>query len=136
MSMTSAAARSVDVTLGVPLLSLVGADHPPPRWTILPVGVQGRVAQEDRVLAVELACDVVQPGRCHRDLTGPLAHGSHGGELDFGFVGTRAFADLGIHAFDALTAPFLVDSYPCRRRCSTATSRPGCSPTSMPGRPA
>ena len=33
------------------------------------------------------------------------------GELDFGFVGTRAFADLGVHAFDALTAPFLVDSY-------------------------
>jgi TRAP-type transport system periplasmic protein len=33
------------------------------------------------------------------------------GELDFGFVGTRAFGDLGVHAFDALTAPFLVDSY-------------------------
>ena len=33
------------------------------------------------------------------------------GELDFGFVGTRAFADLGVHTFDALTAPFLVDSY-------------------------
>lgn len=33
------------------------------------------------------------------------------GELDFAFVGTRAFADLGVHAFDALTAPFLVDSY-------------------------
>src|SRR5687768_11701218 len=32
------------------------------------------------------------------------------GDLDFGFVGTRAFADLDVHAFDALTAPFLVDS--------------------------
>jgi TRAP-type transport system periplasmic protein len=34
------------------------------------------------------------------------------GEIDLGWVGTRAFPPLGVHSFDALTAPFLVDSYP------------------------
>jgi TRAP-type C4-dicarboxylate transport system substrate-binding protein len=33
------------------------------------------------------------------------------GELDAGLVGTRAFSASGIAGFDALTAPFLVDSY-------------------------
>jgi TRAP-type C4-dicarboxylate transport system substrate-binding protein len=33
------------------------------------------------------------------------------GELDLGLVGTRAFKELGLTSFDALTAPFLIDSY-------------------------
>jgi TRAP-type transport system periplasmic protein len=33
------------------------------------------------------------------------------GELDLGFVGTRAISALGAPSFDALTAPMLVDSY-------------------------
>ena len=33
------------------------------------------------------------------------------GELDLGWVGTRAFAELGVTSFDALTAPLLIDSY-------------------------
>ena len=34
------------------------------------------------------------------------------GELDLGWVGTRAFTELEVTSFDALTAPFLIDSYP------------------------
>jgi TRAP-type transport system periplasmic protein len=37
------------------------------------------------------------------------------GDVDLGWVGTRAFPPLGVHSFDALTAPFLVDSYPLQR---------------------
>ena len=37
------------------------------------------------------------------------------GELDLGFVGTRALSDLGAPSFDALTAPMLVDSYPLQQ---------------------
>lgn len=33
------------------------------------------------------------------------------GEVDLGWVGTRAFAELGVTSLEALTAPFLVDSY-------------------------
>ncbi len=33
------------------------------------------------------------------------------GDLDLGWVGTRAFAELDVTSFDALTAPFLIDSY-------------------------
>ena len=33
------------------------------------------------------------------------------GELDLGFVGTRAISELGARSFDTLTAPMLVDSY-------------------------
>jgi len=34
------------------------------------------------------------------------------GELDLGWVGTRALAELGVASFDVLTAPMLIDSYP------------------------
>lgn len=37
------------------------------------------------------------------------------GELDLGWVGTRAFAELGVASFDALTAPLLIDSYPLEK---------------------
>jgi TRAP-type transport system periplasmic protein len=37
------------------------------------------------------------------------------GELDLGFVGTRAISELGAPSFDALTAPMLVDSYPLQQ---------------------
>jgi TRAP-type transport system periplasmic protein len=33
------------------------------------------------------------------------------GDIDLGWVGSRAFAELGVTSFDALTAPFLIDSY-------------------------
>jgi TRAP-type C4-dicarboxylate transport system substrate-binding protein len=33
------------------------------------------------------------------------------GELDLGWVGTRALAELGVASFDVLTAPMLIDSY-------------------------
>jgi TRAP-type transport system periplasmic protein len=33
------------------------------------------------------------------------------GKVDLGWVGSRAWAGLGIHDFDALVAPFLIDSY-------------------------
>ena len=33
------------------------------------------------------------------------------GSLDIGFVGTRTWAGKDVHAFDALQAPFLIDSY-------------------------
>ena len=33
------------------------------------------------------------------------------GELDLGWVENRAFTELGVTSFDALTAPFLIDSY-------------------------
>ena len=33
------------------------------------------------------------------------------GSLDIGFVGTRTWAGQDVHAFDALQAPFLIDSY-------------------------
>jgi TRAP-type C4-dicarboxylate transport system substrate-binding protein len=33
------------------------------------------------------------------------------GELDLGLVGTRAFNELGLTSFDALTAPFLIDTF-------------------------
>ncbi len=37
------------------------------------------------------------------------------GELDLGWVGTRAFAELGVASLDALTAPLLIDSYPLEK---------------------
>src|SRR5688500_16227901 len=52
-----------------------------------------------------------QDAHAAADVEEQIVNAVAAGELDFGFVGTRAFADLGIHAFDALTAPFLVDSY-------------------------
>ncbi len=33
------------------------------------------------------------------------------GDVDLGWVGSRAFAELGVANFNALTAPFLIDSY-------------------------
>ena len=39
-----------------------------------------------------------------------------GGRADLGWVGTRAFDDAGVRAFDALHAPLLVDSYDVERR--------------------
>ncbi len=33
------------------------------------------------------------------------------GSVDIGFVGTRTWAGQDVHAFDALQAPFLIDSY-------------------------
>lgn len=34
------------------------------------------------------------------------------GDFDLGWIGTRALAELGVTSFDALTAPFLINSYP------------------------
>ena len=38
------------------------------------------------------------------------------GEAALGWVGARAFPELGVHSFDALLAPLLVDSYALERR--------------------
>jgi TRAP-type C4-dicarboxylate transport system substrate-binding protein len=38
------------------------------------------------------------------------------GRADLGWAGTRAFDDAGVHAFDALHAPLLVDSYDAEQR--------------------
>jgi TRAP-type C4-dicarboxylate transport system substrate-binding protein len=38
------------------------------------------------------------------------------GEAELGWTGSRAFDRLGVHSFDALQAPFLVDSYELERR--------------------
>src|SRR5688500_4386875 len=38
------------------------------------------------------------------------------GEAELGWVGARAFPALGVHSFDALLAPLLVDSYALERR--------------------
>src|SRR5215468_9981707 len=37
------------------------------------------------------------------------------GRVDLGWVGARAWDWLGIHNFDPLIAPFLIDSYPLER---------------------
>lgn len=37
------------------------------------------------------------------------------GELDLGWVGARAFSELGVHDFDALIAPMLIDSLATQR---------------------
>jgi TRAP-type C4-dicarboxylate transport system substrate-binding protein len=39
-----------------------------------------------------------------------------GGRADLAWVGTRAFDDAGVRAFDALHAPLLIDSYEAERR--------------------
>lgn len=41
-----------------------------------------------------------------------IVQGVAAGDFDLGWVGTRAFSELGVTGFDALTAPFLIDSYP------------------------
>ena len=38
------------------------------------------------------------------------------GKADLGWVGARAFPELGVHSFDALLAPLLVDSYALEQR--------------------
>src|SRR4051794_3974195 len=38
----------------------------------------------------------------------------HSGRVELGWVGTRAWTARGVHGFDALNAPFLVDSYPAQ----------------------
>jgi TRAP-type C4-dicarboxylate transport system substrate-binding protein len=40
-----------------------------------------------------------------------LVSGVKSGKFDLGWVGTRVFADLGIHSAEALTAPMMIDSY-------------------------
>src|SRR5919197_2480540 len=50
------------------------------------------------------------------------------GRADLGWVGTRAFDDVGVRAFDALHAPLLVDSYGAERR-----GVGGPPPRPMPG---
>jgi hypothetical protein len=37
------------------------------------------------------------------------------GKADLGSVGTRVLDTVGVHTFEALTAPFLIDSYPLQR---------------------
>ena len=46
--------------------------------------------------------------------------GRRRGRYDLGVVGTQVFDTLGVTSFRALTAPMLVDSYPCRPRSSRA----------------
>ena len=38
------------------------------------------------------------------------------GKADLGWIGARAFPALGVHSFDALLAPFLIDSYALEQR--------------------
>src|SRR3954453_21503123 len=45
----------------------------------------------------------------------PLIRDVVAGRADFGWAGTRAFDDFGVHAFDALHAPLLIDSYTVQR---------------------
>jgi TRAP-type C4-dicarboxylate transport system substrate-binding protein len=42
------------------------------------------------------------------------------GTADLGWVGTRAFDMMGVHAFQALTAPMLIDSYPLQEAVITS----------------
>jgi TRAP-type C4-dicarboxylate transport system substrate-binding protein len=42
------------------------------------------------------------------------------GDADVGFAGTRVWSGLGSHAFDALQAPLLIDSYPLQERVLTS----------------
>ena len=43
-----------------------------------------------------------------------------GGEVDLGWAGTRVFDTLGVRAFQALTAPLLVDTYPLQEAVITS----------------
>jgi TRAP-type transport system periplasmic protein len=62
------------------------------------------------------------------------------GEVDLAWVGTRSFDTMGVHSFEALTAPLLVDSYPLQaavlrselpRRMLPALNGLGISPLAL-----
>ena len=45
------------------------------------------------------------------------------GRVELGWVGTRAWTAKGVHSFDALNAPFLVDSYPAQEELLRGADR-------------
>jgi TRAP-type C4-dicarboxylate transport system substrate-binding protein len=50
-----------------------------------------------------------------QDVEQEIIEAAASGEIDLGWVGTRAFAAMGVTDFDALTAPMLIDSYALER---------------------
>src|SRR5919204_1649529 len=54
------------------------------------------------------------------DYEARLIHDVQAGKIKFGWAGTRAWDSVGVHSFDALHAPFLVDSYALQERVLTS----------------
>jgi TRAP-type C4-dicarboxylate transport system substrate-binding protein len=78
-----------------------------PGWEARLDPLIGAVAEE---LTIEIDSDW-QDANAASDTEQRVVDAVVAGELDLGFVGTRAFTELGVTSLDALTAPFLVDSY-------------------------
>jgi TRAP-type C4-dicarboxylate transport system substrate-binding protein len=58
---------------------------------------------------------VYRAGGFEPDAEEQAVRGVAAGTTDLGVVGTRAFDTMGVNAFQALTAPMLIDSYPLER---------------------
>jgi TRAP-type C4-dicarboxylate transport system substrate-binding protein len=58
-----------------------------------------------------IALDVFESTSKPIDIESQVVDRVASGSLDIGFVGTRTWPGLDVHAFDALLAPFLIDSY-------------------------
>ncbi len=117
---------AVVAVLGSAVHSVASASQPPDDGTTLRLvvtpGWEWRVAPLINALAsttgeapqIEIDFEW-QDSHAGVDVERDIVQAVASGELDLGFVGTRAISELGAPGFGALTAPMLVDSYPLQQ---------------------
>ena len=116
----------VAAVLGTAVHSVARASEPPADATalrlVVPPGWEWRVeplinalaSSTDEAPQIEIDFEW-QDAHAGVDVERDIVEAVASGELDLGFVGTRAISELGAPSFDALTAPMLVDSYPLQQ---------------------
>jgi TRAP-type transport system periplasmic protein len=116
----------VAAVLGTAVHSVASASEPPADATalrlVVPPGWEWRVdplinalaSSTDEAPQIEIDFEW-QDAHAGVDVERDIVEAVASGELDIGFVGTRAISNLGAPSFDALTAPMLVDSYPLQQ---------------------
>ena len=76
-----------------------------------PDEVSPYVREVARVSGDTLSVDLFESTSKPIDIEAQIVDRVASGSVDIGFVGTRTWAGQDVHAFDALQAPFLIDSY-------------------------
>ena len=75
------------------------------------------VEQVEEISDGEIRIEIVgEWGDAADDAEAAVVRGVAEGDVDLGWAGSRVFDTLGVSDFQALTAPMLVDSMPCRAR--------------------
>jgi TRAP-type C4-dicarboxylate transport system substrate-binding protein len=116
----------VAAVLGTGAHSVASASEPPAdatmfrlaatpgwEWLVEPL-INALASNTDEAPQIEIDFEW-QDAHAGVDVERDIVEAVGSGELDLGFVGTRALSDLGAPSFDALTAPMLVDSYPLQQ---------------------